>query len=99
MREMVRRYGVTLVDLTHPQMVPPRDPLRSLVFHAADRAVRHVFVAGQQVLADGKPTMLDVSEAAGILAQSQARMLRDAGLTDYAGRSGDAISPLSLPFA
>jgi cytosine/adenosine deaminase-related metal-dependent hydrolase len=90
---------VTLVDLAHPQMVPPRDPLRSLVFHAADRAVRHVFVAGRQVLADGRPTMLDVSEAAGILADAQAKMLRDSGLNDYAGRSGDAIAPLSLPFA
>jgi cytosine/adenosine deaminase-related metal-dependent hydrolase len=89
---------VTLVDLAHPQMVPPRDPLRSLVFHAADRAVRHVFVAGRQILADGKPTMLDVSEAAGILAESQAKMLRDSGINDYAGRSGDAIAPLSLPF-
>jgi cytosine/adenosine deaminase-related metal-dependent hydrolase len=87
---------VTLVDLAHPQMVPPRDPLRSLVFHAADRAVRHVFVAGRQVLADGRPTMLDVSEAAGILAQSQAKMLRDSGLNDYAGRNGDQIAPLSL---
>jgi cytosine/adenosine deaminase-related metal-dependent hydrolase len=90
---------VVLVDLAHPQMVPPRDPLRSLVFHAADRAVRHVFVAGRQVLKDGRPTMLDVSEAAGILADSQAKMLRDAALHDYARRSGEAISPLSLPLA
>lgn len=89
---------VVLVDLAHPQMVPPRDPLRSLVFHAADRAVKHVFVAGRQVLADGRPTMLDVSEAAGVLAESQARMLRDSGQHDYAGRSGDQIAPLSLPF-
>ena len=27
-------------------MQPPRDPLRSFVFHAADRAVRTVLVAG-----------------------------------------------------
>jgi cytosine/adenosine deaminase-related metal-dependent hydrolase len=80
-------------------MMPARDPLRSLLFHAADRAVRHVFVAGQQVLADGRPTLLDVGEAAGILAESQARMLRDAGRYDYRGRSGDAIAPLSLPLA
>jgi len=74
-----------------------RDPLRSLVFHAADRAVRHVFVAGRQVLRDGRPTMLDVAEAAGILAESQARMLRDPGLHDCAGRSGETIAPLFLP--
>jgi 5-methylthioadenosine/S-adenosylhomocysteine deaminase len=90
---------LVLVDLAHPQMAPVRDPLRSLVFHAADRAVRHVFVAGRQVLADGRPTMLNLTEAAGILAESQARMLRDAGKHDYRGRDGDAIAPLSLPFA
>lgn len=90
---------LVLVDLAHPQMMPARDPLRSLVFHAADRAVRHVFVAGRQVLADGRPTLLDVGEAAGILAESQAKMLRDAGRYDYRGRSGDAIAPLSLPLA
>jgi cytosine/adenosine deaminase-related metal-dependent hydrolase len=87
---------LVLVDLAHPQMMPARDPLRSLLFHAADRAVRHVFVAGQQVLADGRPTLLDVGEAAGILAESQARMLRDAGRYDYRGRSGDAIAPFCL---
>ncbi|MBL6457780.1 amidohydrolase family protein [Belnapia sp. T6] len=87
---------LALVDLTHPLMNPPRDPLRSLVFHAADRAVRQVIVAGETVLRDGKPTRLDVSEAAGILAESQARMLRDAAGLDYRGRDGDAIAPLSL---
>ncbi|MDB5382296.1 MAG: amidohydrolase [Rhodospirillales bacterium] len=85
-----------LLDLVHPMMQPVRDPLRSLVFHAADRAVRHVLVGGEHVLRDGKPVGLDVREAARILAQSQAKMLRDAGEFDYRGRSGDEIAPLSL---
>lgn len=87
---------LVLVDLTHPLMTPPRDPLRALVFHAADRAVRRVIVGGETVFADGRPTRLDVAEAAGILAESQARMLRDARGHDYRGRSGDDIAPLSL---
>ncbi|HYZ33295.1 MAG TPA: N-ethylammeline chlorohydrolase, partial [Crenalkalicoccus sp.] len=74
-----------------------RDPLRALVFHASDRAVRRVLVGGETVWAEGRPTRLDVTEAAGLLAESQARMLRDAGRLDYAGRSGDVIAPLSLP--
>lgn len=85
-----------LVDLSHPLMQPARDPLRSLVFHAAERATRRVLVAGETVWADGRPTRLDVAEAAGILAQSQARMLRDARSHDYRGRDGDQISPISL---
>jgi cytosine/adenosine deaminase-related metal-dependent hydrolase len=87
---------LVLVDLAHPQMVPPRDPLRALVFHAADRAVRRVLVGGETVFAEGRPTLLDVAEAAGVLAESQARMLRDAAGLDYRGRDGDAIAPLSL---
>lgn len=91
------KADLVLVDLAHPLMSPPRDPLRSLVFHAADRAVRRVYVDGRAIYADGRPLHLDVSEAAGILAESQARMLRDAANRDYAGRDGDAIAPLSLP--
>lgn len=93
------RADVVLVDLAHPLMSPPRDPLRSLVFHAADRAVRRVYVGGRAVYADGRPLHLDVTEAAGILAESQARMLRDAAGLDYAGRDGEVIAPLSLPMA
>ena len=37
---------IVLVDLGHPLMQPARDPLRSFVFHAADRAVRTVLVDG-----------------------------------------------------
>jgi len=90
---------LALVDLTHPLMQPPRDPLRALVFHAADRAVSQVLVAGETVLANGRPTQLDIADAAGILAESQARMLRDAKLHDYLGRDGDTIAPLLLPLA
>jgi cytosine/adenosine deaminase-related metal-dependent hydrolase len=91
-----RLADCVLLDLGHPMMQPVRDPLRSLVFHAADRAVRHVLVGGEHALRDSKPVGLDVREAAGILAQSQAKMLRDAGEFDYRGRSGDEIAPLSL---
>lgn len=89
---------VVLVSLDHPLMSPHRDPLRTLVFHAADRAVRHVFVAGEQVLRDGRPVGLDVVDAAGIIAESQQKMLRDSRQHDFLHRDGDVISPLSLPF-
>lgn len=88
---------VVLVSLDHPLMVPVRDPLRSLVFHAADRAVRHVFVGGDWALRDGKPVGLDTREAAGLLADSQRRMLREAPKHDWLKRAGDEIAPLALP--
>lgn len=88
---------LVLVDLDHPLMQPPRDPLRGWVFHAADRAVRRVIVAGETVWRDGRPTRLDVGDAAGVLAEEQARSLRDAAGRDHRGRDGDAIAPLALP--
>lgn len=88
---------IVLVDLSHPAMVPARDPLRSFVFHAADRAVRDVLVDGQFVLRGGRPTGLDAASAAEEMAESQAKMLRDASGLDWRGRHGDEIAPLSLP--
>lgn len=87
---------VVLVDLDHPLMQPARDPLRSFVFHAADRAVRTVLVDGEMVLKDGNPVHLDPATAMARVAEAQARMLRDSTRHDYLGRDGEAIAPLSL---
>ena len=43
------KADVVLIDLDHPAMRPVRDPLRTFVFEAADRAVREVFVDGEAV--------------------------------------------------
>jgi len=91
------RADLVLVDLSHPLMQPARDPLRSLVYHAADRAVRTVLVDGEVVCDGGKALGLDVASAAATLAESQARMIRDCTLHDYRKRHGDDIAPLSLP--
>jgi 5-methylthioadenosine/S-adenosylhomocysteine deaminase len=88
---------IVLVDLSHPLMQPARDPLRSFVFHAADRAVRTVLVNGEVVLQDGAPVHLDPTAAMERLAEAQARMLKDSVKHDYAGREAEQIAPLSLP--
>ena len=54
-----KKADLVLLDLECPQMQPARDPLRSFVYHAADRAVRDVFVDGRQVVADFRVTTLD----------------------------------------
>ena len=87
---------IVLVDLGHPLMQPARDPLRSFVFHAADRAVRTVLVDGEVVLRDGNPVHLDPAAAMERVAEAQARMLRDSVKHDYLGREGQVIAPLSL---
>jgi cytosine/adenosine deaminase-related metal-dependent hydrolase len=93
------KADLILVDLTVPQMRPVRDPLRSFIYHAADRAVCDVFVDGKQVVADRKILTMDQDGAADRLAGAQRRMLDAAARQDYRGRSAEQISPLSLPMA
>ena len=78
---------------------PVRDPLRSFIYHAADRAVRDVFVAGQRVVADRRVLTMNQDDAADRLAGAQHRMLEAAARRDYRGRGAEQISPLSLPLA
>src|ERR1700704_6514698 len=58
-----KKADLVLIDLECPQMQPARDPLRSFIYHAADRAVRDVFVDGRQVVAEGKVVTLDQAAA------------------------------------
>jgi cytosine/adenosine deaminase-related metal-dependent hydrolase len=94
-----KKADLVLVDLTLPQMLPARDPLRSFVYHAADRAVLDVFVDGRQVVAESKVLTLDHAAAGERLVHAQQRMLEAAPLRDYRGRNADDIVPLSLPLA
>ena len=91
------KADVVLLDLDHPAMRPVRDPLRTFVFEAADRAVRDVYVDGRPVVENGKPLHLDPVRAGDALEESQARMLADAPRRDFLGRDGEAIAPCSLP--
>jgi cytosine/adenosine deaminase-related metal-dependent hydrolase len=91
------RADIVLVDLTNPFMLPARDPLRSLVYTAADRAVHSVFVDGCKVVDARRVLTLDHAEALGVLADSQARMMATVPQHDWAARRAEQIVPLSLP--
>src|SRR5229473_1747929 len=93
------KADIVMVDLDYPQMQPARDPLRSFVYHAADRAVREVFIDGVQVVADRKVLTLDQEDAAQRLAAAQERMEAAAPQRDYLRRKAEQIIPLSLPIA
>ena len=47
------KADIVLVDLKHPAMRPKREPLRSLLYLAAERAVRDVYVDGRLVVKYG----------------------------------------------
>jgi 5-methylthioadenosine/S-adenosylhomocysteine deaminase len=88
-----------LVDLTCPFMMPARDPLRSLIYTAADRAVHAVYVDGHKVVEERRVLSLDHAGALETLVEAQARMLADVPNNDWRGRSADEIVPLSLRVA
>ncbi len=92
------KADLVLIDLAHPLMQPLYDPLRNLVYTAAERAVRDVYVGGKRVVDEGVVLGLDHKDALGRLQQAQERMIQDVPAHDYARRRAEEIVPLSLPF-
>lgn len=91
------RADVVLVDVTHPAMVPLREPMRNLVYVAAERAVTDVFVDGDQVVRDRAVLGIDLPAALDALQEAQARMLAGVKARDWKGRTADEMVPLSFP--
>ncbi|MBC9207810.1 amidohydrolase family protein [Roseomonas aerophila] len=93
------RADFVMVDVTHPQMRPARDPMRSLIYAAGDRAIRSVHVEGQQVVKDGKVLTMDYEGAAAHLDEAQKRILDRAPSQDWAHRPVEKISPPTFRWA
>ena len=91
------KADLVLVALDGVDMMPVYDPLRCLVYTAADRAVRDVYVDGVKVLGDGRVLTLDQEEAAAHLTVAQQRIMDRVPARDYKGRTAHEVSPLTLP--
>jgi len=78
-------------------MMPMREPIRSLLYVAADRAVRDVFVDGEQVVADGRAVKIDYAAASEALEEAQKRSMAEVPKLDWAGRTADQLAPMVLP--
>ena len=87
------RADIVLVDITHPMMRPARDPLRSLIYAAGDRAVRAVYVDGQKVVEDGEVLTMDYRAAAAHLHEAQKRIEARVPELDWAHRPAEQIAP------
>lgn len=85
------------VDLAHPSMRPLRDPLRSMIYSASERPVRDVWIDGRQVVFDGKVPQIDIDGALSIVEEAQFRAEREVPNHDWARRTAEDISPLTLP--
>lgn len=91
------KADLVLVDLEHPMMQPRRDPVRSLVYAAAERAVDRVYVDGRLVVADGEVLTMDYPAAARRLTEAQKRTEAAAPANDWAKRPVTDYSPLTFP--
>jgi cytosine/adenosine deaminase-related metal-dependent hydrolase len=87
------RADIVLIDVTHPRMRPARDPLRSLIYAAGDRAVHTVIVDGAIVVEDGKLLTMDYAQAAEALHEAQKRVADNVPRHDWAHRHVDELSP------
>ena len=91
------KADVVLIDTELPGMKPLRDPLRSLIYSNAERAVRDVYVDGVKVVADRKVLTLDPADAATRVHEAQKRAEVVVPDLDYAKRPARELAPLSLP--
>jgi cytosine/adenosine deaminase-related metal-dependent hydrolase len=91
------RADLVLVDVTHPAMAPLREPMRNLVYVAAERAVTDVFVEGEQVVRDGKVLGIDLEVALSALQEAQARTIAGVKARDWKHRTADEMVPMSFP--
>jgi len=86
-----------LADISYPAMKPLRDPLRSLIYVAAERAVRDVFVDGRHVVIDGDVPAFDLPAALEALEAAQRRAEEAFQKLDFANRRHDEASPMVYP--
>ena len=91
------RADVVVVDLTAPSMTPVREPLRSLIYVATERAIERVYVDGALVVEKGEVLTIDLRSALQELEEAQARSLERTPCLDWAGRSATELSPMVLP--
>ena len=80
-------------------MMPVRDPLRSLIYVAAERAIRDVYVDGRPVVRGGEVLAFDMADALARLEDAQRRAEAAFQGLDFAGRRHDEASPMTYPMA
>lgn len=90
------RADLVMVDVTHPMMRPSRDPMRSLVYAAGDRAVHSVWVDGEKVVQEGRVLTIDYPAAAAAVDEAQKRIEARVPDLDWDHRPATQISPLTF---
>jgi len=79
------------------RMTPLRDPVKNLVYNAADEDVDRVYVNGRLVVDGGRVLAADERAILGALQAAGERMWPRMAKADWAGRSADQLSPQTYP--
>ena len=87
----------SVVDTEHPLMQPGREPLRNLIYIAAERAIKDVYVDGIKVVDDGKVLTMDYDNALGEIDAAQKRAIQKVPELDAKKRTLDDIAPMAFP--
>ncbi len=70
-----------------------QEPVRSLIYSASERAIRHVYVDGTQVVKDGKVLTVDVEAATAGLVEAKRKRLKTVPQRDWAHRTAEQLAP------
>ena len=66
------------------------------MYCSADRAIKDVFINGEQVVENRKVLTMDHEDAMKRVEEAQIRMMERVPSLDYANRTIDEVAPLSL---
>jgi cytosine/adenosine deaminase-related metal-dependent hydrolase len=88
------KADLVLVDLKNQAMRPLREPLRSLLYVAAERAVRDVYVDGRLVVENGRCLTIDLDTELTALEAAQQRSIERVPEIDFANRTADEMAPM-----
>ena len=91
---MGAKADIVLVDLKHPAMRPMREPLRSLLYVAAERAVNDVCVYGRLVVKNGHCLTIDLDAELTALEAAQMRSMEQVWENDFANRTAEELAPM-----
>jgi len=87
------RADFAVIDTNHPMMRPLHDPLRNLIYVAAERAVRDVYIDGRQVVDNGHVVTLDYSAAHALEDDALLSAVERVPEYDGSGRTIEEIAP------
>ena len=90
------KADLVTIALDEASMMPVYDPIRSLIYTAADRAVRDVWVDGERAVDNGRLTTMDMGEVAHHLSEVQARALEKVPQRDRLKRHALQVAPLTF---